>query len=141
MQEDNGKNWELASLADILIANEKYPRRLTGKDSVEEALAVMAKLGPKVLASTAGSRGCWYVRDGRVEHLPAFEIRAVDTTGAGDTFHGAFLACWLTRPDPEYCLRFASAAAALKCLKRGGRAGIPDRTAAEAFLRQNGAGE
>lgn len=47
MQEDNEKNWELASLADILIANEKYPRRLTGKDSVEEALAVMAKLGPR----------------------------------------------------------------------------------------------
>ena len=141
MQEDNEKNWELASLADILIANEKYPRRLTGKDSVEEALAVMAKLGPKVLASTAGSRGCWYVRDGCVKHLPAFEIRAVDTTGAGDTFHGAFLACWLTRPDPEYCLRFASAAAALKCLKRGGRAGIPDRAAAEAFLSRNGAVE
>ena len=138
MQEDNEKNWELASLADILIANEKYPRRLTGKDSVEEALAVMAKLGTKVLASTAGSRGCWYVRDGCVKHLPAFEIRAVDTTGAGDTFHGAFLACWLTRPDPEYCLRFASAAAALKCLKRGGRAGIPDRAAAEAFLSRNG---
>ena len=141
MQEDNEKNWELASLADILIANEKYPRRLTGKDSVEEALAVMAKLGPKVLASTAGSRGCWYVRDGCVKHLPAFEIRAVDTTGAGDTFHGAFLACWLTRPDPEYYLRFASAAAALKCLKRGGRAGIPDRAAAEAFLSRNGAVE
>ena len=54
MQEDNEKNWELASLADILIANEKYPRRLTGKDSVEEALAVMAKLGPKAFEQCAG---------------------------------------------------------------------------------------
>lgn len=140
MQADNGKNWELAAMADILIANEKYPRRLTGMDSVEEALAEMARrgLGPKALASTAGNRGCWYVKDGCVRHLPAFEIQAVDTTGAGDTFHGAFLACWLTRPDLEYCLRFASAAAALKCLKRGGRAGIPDRASAEAFLERSG---
>ncbi len=139
MQEDNGKNWELASLADILIANEKYPRRLTGRDGVEEALAEMAArgLGPRALACTAGNRGCWYVKDGSVRHLPAFSIRAVDTTGAGDTFHGAFLACWLTRPELEYCMRFASAAAALKCLRRGGRAGIPDRAAAEAFLERS----
>ena len=61
----------------------------------------MAKLGPKVLASTAAAGAAGMPGTGDAEHLPAFEIRAVDTTGAGDTFHGAFLACWLTRPDPD----------------------------------------
>lgn len=138
MELENGKNWELASMAHILIANEKYPKGLTGQSSPEEALIRMAKrgLGPRMLAFTAGNRGCWYVKDGCVKHLPAFEIRAVDTTGAGDTFHGAFLACWLTRPEPEFCLRFASAAAALKCLKRGGRAGIPNRAEVEEFMER-----
>ena len=67
-------------------------------------------------------------------HVPAFPVRTVDTTGAGDVFHGAFLARWLETEDVMECLRFASAVAALKCLKPGGRSGIPTRHEAEAFL-------
>lgn len=134
MQADNGKNLELASLADILITNEKYPCRVTEEDTMEKALLKFAQMGPSVVAATMGSRGCLYVKDGEVKHLPAFKVKAIDTTGAGDTFHGAFLSCWLRDKDIEHCLRFASAAAALKCEKQGGRAGIPNRETTEKFL-------
>lgn len=152
MQADNGKNWELAGLADILITNERYPCRLTGIQDLESALLEMYRVlscggqvsgaaahgefpnAPAVLAATAGNRGCYYIADGRVRHMPAFPVKAVDTTGAGDTFHGAFLAHWIRGSCLEDCLRFAAAAAALKCMKYGGRAGIPDHRAVEAFL-------
>lgn len=134
MQSDNKKNLELVSLVDILITNERYPCRVTEEDTMEKALLKFSKMGPKVVAATMGQRGCIYVQDGEVKHLPAFKVKAIDTTGAGDTFHGAFLACWLGSKDIEYCLRFASAAAALKCEKQGGRAGIPDRNTTLEFL-------
>jgi len=134
MEEDNEKNKELVSLADILITNAKYPFRLTGKSSVEEALMEIAKMGPSVVVTTVGKDGCYYVKSGMVKHLSAYPVDALDTTGAGDTFHGAFLAQWLKEKDIEGCLRFASAASALKCLKYGGRAGIPARKAIEEFL-------
>lgn len=137
MQAENEKNLELASLADILITNEKYPCRVTGEETMEKALLKFAKMGPTVVAATMGNRGCLYIKDGEVKHMPAFKVKAVDTTGAGDTFHGAFLACWLKDKDVEHCLQFASAAAALKCEKQGGRAGIPNREITEKFLRQS----
>ena len=64
-------------------------------------------------------------------------MQAVDTTGAGDVFHGAFLTAWLEGNDLHACIRFAAAVSALKCLKPGGRSGIPTRAEAEAFLAQH----
>ena len=90
--------------------------------------------GLTVLAATAGKQGCFYIVDGQVRHMPAFPVKAADTTGAGDTFHGAFLAHWIRGNSLESCLRFAGAAAAIKCMKYGGRDGIPDSKSVEAFL-------
>ena len=136
MQEDNEKNRRLASLAHILIMNARYPLRVSERKNLEEAMEYMASLGAGTVISTAGAGGCYAWLDGSMKHFVAFPVRAVDTTGAGDVFHGAFLAAWLEGQSTEACIRFASAVSALKCRKPGGRAGIPDRGEAEKFLER-----
>lgn len=133
-QKDNEKNLRLAELADILIMNAVYPFAVSGKTDRDEALAFFENLGSKrAVMMTAGAEGVYARINGRTARFPAFPVRAVDTTGAGDVFHGAFLAKWLETPDIAACVRFAAAAAALKCLMPGGRAGIPERAEAEAL--------
>ena len=73
---------------------------------------------------------------GAVQKFPAFRVEVADTLGAGDVFHGAFaLGLAEDRPIADV-IRRASAAAALKCTRFGGRAGIPTVREVEAFLRQ-----
>lgn len=135
-QTDNERNLRLAGLSDLLIMNAVYPFRVSGEEDPERALRRMADVGvPKrVVMMTRGSEGSLALIGGRIEAFPAFPVRAVDTTGAGDVFHGAFLAEWLRTEDVRRCIRFASAAAALKCLRAGGRLGIPSRGETERFL-------
>ena len=84
--------------------------------------------------ATDGGRGVSWLEDGVCHHLPAFEVEVVDTLGAGDVFHGAFvLALAESRSVPE-ALRWASAAAALKCTRFGGRVGIPNRVEVEHLI-------
>ena len=120
------ENIHLLQMADIIIADEKYPGKLLGIDDEEQALLKMeGQFHPKILAMTLGKRGYLYIREGKVLHEDAYPVEAVDSTGAGDTFHGAFLSEYLRTKDTSRSLRFASAAAALKCTAPGGRAGIP----------------
>ena len=67
----------------------------------------------------------------------AFAVPVVDTLGAGDTWHGAFAVRLAEGADEAEAVRFASAAAALKCTRFGGRDGAPGRQDVEAFLRDN----
>jgi sugar/nucleoside kinase (ribokinase family) len=135
MQEDNELNKKLASLADVLIMNHKYPLRVSGKKTIEEALLEMATWGPKLVAATLGPAGSKAVIDGKVEHIEPYRIDpVVDSTGAGDVFHGAFIAGHLDGMAHREALRFASAAAALKCKKVGGRKGIPTKSQTHAFM-------
>ncbi len=86
---------------------------------------------------TDGPEGVWYSGADRIEHIPAFEIRPVDTLGAGDVWHGAF-ALALAGGKPEHtAIREANAAAALKCMTLGGRAGAPTRAQLDDFLKEN----
>ena len=137
MQADNERNRKLASMADILIMNRKYPLRVSGLPDYREALLEMASWGPRIVMCTLGDEGVLAVIDGRVESFPAFEVKAVDTTGAGDVFHGAFLRGYLDGMDLRSCIRFSSAVAALKCTKIGGRSGIPTMDEALAFMERN----
>lgn len=137
MQSDNRKNRELASMADILIMNLKYPLRVSLKPTLKEALMEISTWGPRIVIGTRGSRGCAAVIDGNYEEFAAIPIAGVvDTTGAGDVFHGAFLAAHLDHMDVRSCIIFASAAAALKCTKTGGRAGIPSREEIVALMKR-----
>jgi len=122
---DNALNVELASMADILIMSATYPTRVTGLESLEEALIEMGTWGPQIVMATVGARGVYALVDGRVRHFPAKPAQVVDTTGAGDVFHGAFLAAYLRGYELEACIDAAQYAAARKCEQMGGRAGIP----------------
>ncbi len=135
MQKDNEKNRRLAAMADILIMNAKYPYRVSGQKTLEKAMKFMASLGAKIVISTAGQDGCYSWENGALKHYPACPVEAVDTTGAGDVFHGAFLTAYIEKRPLAESIRFAGAVAALKCRKPGGRAGIPTRAEAEALLQ------
>ncbi|WP_105644752.1 sugar kinase [Cronobacter malonaticus] len=84
---------------------------------------------------TLGKEGClWLENDDTLHRQSGFTVETVDTTGAGDVFHGA-LAVMLARGEsPQEAVRFASAVAALKCTRPGGRAGIPDCDQTRSFL-------
>lgn len=86
------------------------------------------------VAVTDGEHGVSWIEDGRLRHQPAFHVEAVDTLGAGDVFHGAFALAVAEGRCELDALRFASAAAALKCTRFGGRASIPDRPAVDALV-------
>jgi sulfofructose kinase len=89
-----------------------------------------------IVSVTDGGNGSWFFQDGDERHVPAFEIDAVDTLGAGDVWHGAFALMLAEGESTERAIRFASAAAAIKCSRYGGRAGIPGRAETEAFMAE-----
>lgn len=129
---------ELTPLVDVLIASYNYAVEATGEVDPAQAARALSR-GRRIAGVTWGGTGSWFVTsDGDEFHQPAFEVEVVDTTGAGDVFHGAF-AFGLSREwDARRCARFASAVAALKCTKLGGRAGIPSYEEAEALAHEQG---
>jgi len=131
-----GTRRELLPYVDYLIANEQCARRLAGGDDPERACRLMRELGPGVAVVTLGERGCAFADGSDRGRMPAFEVEVVDTTGAGDCFHGAFCVGVVHGWPLERTLEFASAAAALKCRKLGGRAGLPTMDEVEAFLQE-----
>jgi sulfofructose kinase len=100
----------------------------------EAALNATAKRTRALLAVTDGSNGLWWHDGSRVRHIAAYPIKAVDTLGAGDVFHGACVLALAEGAGFEQALRFSAAAAALKCSRFGGVAGAPNRAETEAFL-------
>lgn len=116
---------ELARCTSHLIISRACADRLAARASWADRLRHLAQFGSQFVAITAGPEGCHYLQGGLVAHQPAFPVAVVDTTGAGDVFHGAF-AYALARgwPIPK-CVELACAAAALSCRALGGRAGIP----------------
>lgn len=94
-------------------------------DSRIEALKKVKELGCRIVGVTNGSKGTTWMNDQGTHFTPAFKIDAVDTTGAGDVFHGAYTLAIGNHNDTATAMHFASGAAALKCAKPGGRDGIP----------------
>ena len=108
----------------------------TGIGDKAEALLAAARRLEGWVCVTDGAAGVSYVAEGRVETVPTFPVRAVDTLGAGDIWHGAFtlrLAEGAREPD---AVRFANAAAALKCTGFGGGRASPGRAAVEQLLTE-----
>jgi sulfofructose kinase len=101
----------------------------------EEALANVARYGCRVAAVTHGADGVTWLENGVCHHQPAYEVDATDTTGAGDVFHGAYAFAIGARLEVADAMSFAAAAAALKCTRPGGRAGIPTLEDCLAFQR------
>jgi sugar/nucleoside kinase (ribokinase family) len=127
---------KLIALTDILITNESYPRLVSGIDDDERALLALARLGPSVVIATRGKHGAWLAEGGRIIPFPAFNVRVTDTTGAGDVFHGAFLAAYLRNAAVPDAIRYAAACSALNCMSLGGRKGIPNRETLERYIAE-----
>lgn len=103
----------------------------------QAALARALELGPVLAGVTRGPEGyVWVSRGGETGCQPAFATEIVDTTGAGDAFHGAFAWALAQGQPPAECARIAAAASALKCRRLGARAGLPTRDELQSFLSQ-----
>jgi len=124
---------ELISRCTVVIASLDFAQRFTGSSDPEAALRALRRLGPAWTGVTMGAEGSVGFDGSDVLHQGIFPVPVVDTTGAGDVYHGAFAARYVEcastgdGPDLRDCMRFASVAAGLKCRSLGGRTGIPDR--------------
>lgn len=110
----------------------------TGIDQPQRALAEVARGLPGWCCVTVGGEGVYAFEDGGIRHYAGFDVEVVDTLGAGDVWHGAFALALAEGRDEAAAVGFASAAAALKVQRRGGRAGCPSRAELEAFLAARG---
>ncbi len=123
----------LAGLVDHLIASSRFAGEFTGEKDMGRALRSMSRLAPLV-GITLGEEGFIWIHDGHERFLPALRVEVVDTTGAGDVFHGAFALEVARGRTPESAFLTARAAAALSCSRLGARPSIPDRAAVESLV-------
>jgi sulfofructose kinase len=131
---------ELFRLADILIVSRVFGQELTGKADVTDMLHGLVRLGPACVGVTLGDKGSALLHREEIVEAPAFPVDVVDTTGAGDVFHGAFVYGLLQGWEAGDILLFANAVSALKCTRLGGRAGIPRVAEVRTFLGARGQG-
>jgi sugar/nucleoside kinase (ribokinase family) len=127
----------LLKLGTHVIASSEALRATTGADEPAAALTCLAEHVTGFVAVTDGPNGVSWLEAGALRHMPAFAVQAIDTLGAGDTFHGAFTLAVAEGRDLAGALRFASAAAALKCTRFGGAAGSPRRAEVDDFLKKH----
>jgi sulfofructose kinase len=129
---------ELLPLIDVLISSKEFPRILTGIEDAHAALVeIKARYGCAIVGLTKGGRGATIYCGGEFLETPAFQVPGgcVDTTGAGDAFHGGFLYAMLQGEEIEASMKIGCAVAALGCRVLGARAGLPTRAELDAFLQ------
>lgn len=119
-----------------VIASADAMRESTGLKDHAAALKQFSETYKGFLAVTDGPDGVYWLDKGTVRHMPAFKVDAVDTLGAGDTFHGGFAYRLAETGDEIDAMRFAAAAAAIKCTRFGGLMGAATRAEVEAFLKE-----
>lgn len=129
---------DLVSLADIVIASERFAVSLAGREAPpKKALSELSRFGPAEVVITLGPKGSIGLKGGILTHQEAISVYAVDTTGAGDVYHGAYIYGALQSWPMAECMHFASIAAAMKCREVGARKGIPTLEEILSFRREN----
>lgn len=129
---------EAMRLADIALPGLDDARQLTGRDTPDAIADFYLEGGSKIVALTLGRDGALIATPGERRVIPSIRVGAVDATGAGDCFDGAFLAEWLATGDPFQAGRYACAAAALSTTGYGAVAPLPRRAAVLAALASAG---
>ncbi len=129
---------QLIEQTDILIASQPFAESHTAGNDPVTAVERMQQAGPATVIVTLGDKGGVGSDGDRTFRYSAFEVDVVDTTGAGDVFHGGFIRGLLEGWPLEQTVRFAAAVAAVKCTKLGGRTGIPDMPTAMSFIDRHG---
>jgi sulfofructose kinase len=125
---------ELVALCDFVVASKEFGKQFSGEaDSLAAAKRIYDETG-RVSVITMGAEGAVCVHAGGVLKQEGFRVRAIDTTGAGDVFHGAFVVGILKGWEIPKVLEFSCAVAAMKCRGLGGRPAIPSFVEAIAFL-------
>jgi sugar/nucleoside kinase (ribokinase family) len=130
--------YDLMELVDILIPSNRFITRLTKQTVSRKAINKLKESISAKIVLTLGKDGCIVVDEYSFFKIPAFKVDVVDTTGAGDVFHGALLVGLMHQWDLIQSARFASAVAALSCTKLGGRVGIPTFGVVMDFLNKYG---
>jgi len=126
----------LLNASSHLVFSSEPLQETAGVTDDAQALKKIAKLTPSFLAGTRGARGTiWLDENQAIQETPAFHVHTVDTLGAGDVFHGAFALAITEGQELRQALRFASAAAALKCTRFGGAFAAPQRIEVEELLK------
>jgi ribokinase len=130
----------LMALVDILTPNEAEALGLLGQPvrrvELHEAAGIAEELrarGPGTVILKLGDQGCFADR-----HYPGFQVEAVDTTAAGDTFNAGLAVGLAEGRDLPEAIRFANAAAAISVTRLGAQASAPSRAEVEAFLTARG---
>jgi sugar/nucleoside kinase (ribokinase family) len=127
---------EILPLVDVLLPNDAEVRRIAGRDSVEEALDVLAATVP-LIAVKCGKQGA-RVQDGQRRFtVPGVAVEPVDTIGAGDSFNAGFLFAWLNGEGPEQCAEAGNICGALSTQKAGGTEAFRDRAMRRDFLQMH----
>ena len=121
----------LMDKVDYLVCSEKFALQYSG--DIQTALVKLAAVSANVVV-TLGEHGLIWQRGNQIGQLPSPPVAAIDTTGAGDAFHGAFAAAIAANMDWLEVLRYASVAGALCCTKMGARPGLPYKQELDALL-------
>ena len=129
---------DLFPYIDYCILPLSFTQELTGRNSEEAMLKSLTKLQSGLPVVTMGEKGGVYLDDGRVKKYKVFPIDCVDSTGAGDAFHGAFCYFLSQGFTIQRCLECASAVGALNCRAIGGRSALPSREELSRFLTIHG---
>ncbi len=125
---------ELIREIDFVITSSRFPSLFTGISDREKALLELQKHTSGFICTTLGHEGTVALVKGELIYVKGFEVKAVDTTGAGDVFHSGFIYGLLQNWEVIEILRFANVVAALKCRNLGGRRGIPTLGEVQKFL-------
>ena len=126
---------ENIGLIDAFIASEfVYNDFFPGDDDYEKNCAKIREMGPDIVVFTFGDKGCVGMDSNGYFSLPAYKVQVMDTLGAGDVYHGAFLAGLIRGWDAKKTADFSNAVSAIKVTRAGGRAGIPDFDTAIKFM-------
>ena len=123
---------ELIDAVTIPIFAEHVPTRVSGVNDREGALRALHRPHHHILCVTLGENGAMALDKDGIHYAPAFQVEAVDTTGAGDVFRAGFIYAMLRRWPTDEILRFANAAAAVSCTRLGALGGIPSLEEVEA---------
>ena len=115
---------DLVSSSDYVVCSSEFPRAFTGEEDLEKAMRTIMAMGPTCVAVTLGRNGAICLWQNELIEARGFKIRCVDSTGAGDVFHGGFIYGLHRGWEMRKVLDFANAAAALNCTRIGARGGI-----------------
>ena len=137
--------YENYDIFDIFIGSEYYFNGVAGSLGIDlthplsdetmfEVMRSIQKQGPDIVIFTFGADGSKGIYGENTFSVPAMDVPVVDTTGAGDVFHGAFDAAYLRGMDVVSAAKYATGVSSIKCTQMGGRAGIPDAEMLEMFF-------